>query len=461
MCPYADMAKLPKTPILSVEQHIDQFLEEWQKTTLLVNEAVRSKNMSILRTIDILPGMTRSNSINTEGKRHLNAAAEKLLLRQRLAAKLHRSTAVKALSEGLESHINKALKTGVLSEHAIIAKAINLLKAHPRDDGLYVFPVVFAPHADTTDFCIGPTRIISKQVFEAEMSKAWDRHDKDEDPHDIGAQLANDWRQHSADFDHFITVKVEGFEENMAWPAALDSAQMILNIFRMYFGFQTMDDVRIGNGFIWQTKRSSLRIADNEEICLSSSYGGNGSHLKSNWEDKFGHDLGGFALLLSSTITWPVVNDGQPDPMFERIAYFNRLVAEAYGEPHDLIRLVRLISALEALSLIESRDKAHNLANRCGLAGGWGDPQLYCTIYDAVSEGYSWRNAVVHGDAPPEFEVRNSFYKIERHLLHIYIGMLSLHAGIANDIRPRSVKSLRHEFANRIDMFFWAPSLVS
>lgn len=456
------MTGRPKTPVLSVEQHIEEFLEEWEATTLLVTEAVQAKDMSRLKDTDMLPGMKGSgNSINPAGMRHLGAAAEKLLLREKLAAKLQRWTAITALGQGLQAHIPKALKTGILSEHAIIAKAVAILRAYQRDDGLYVFPVVFAPRALTTDFNIGAGRIVAKPIFEAEMTDAWARLAVEEDEGGFAATLAEDWRQHSSDFDHFITVTMEGFEEKMAWSAALDAAQMMLNIFRMYFGFQTMDDVRIGNGFIWQSKRSSLRLTKTGNIWLSSSFGGNGSFLESGWEAQLSRDLCGFAMLLASTVTWPTVNNGRPDPMFERLIYFNRLIAEAYGEPHDPIRLVRLISALEALSLVGSRDKAHNLAHRCGAAGGWGDAHVYCKIYDAVREGYRWRNAVVHGDAPPVAEVRGAFLGIERHLIAIYQGMLSLHAGIANDVRPLSVATLRREFANRIDMFFWAPSLVT
>jgi tRNA 2-thiouridine synthesizing protein D len=39
-------------------------------------------------------------------------------------------------------------------------------------------------------------------------------------------------------------------------------------------------------------------------------------------------------------------------------------------------------------------------------------------------------------------------------------GMLALHAGIANAVSPKSVSTLR-EFDGPIDMFFWAPSLVT
>lgn len=165
-------------------------------------------------------------------------------------------------------------------------------------------------------------------------------------------------------------------------------------------------------------------------------------------------------MLLATVVSWHAYNDGRKNPILERLTYFNRLISEAYCEPHHPIRLVRLISGLEALSMISGPDKAHNLAHRCGAAGGWGDASAYCEIYDAIRDAYRWRNAVVHGDAPSEDEVLGAFYAVEKRLLDIYLGMLALHSGIANKFSPQSVATLRREFANRIDMFFWAPSLA-
>ena len=69
---------------------------------MLVAEALRAGNMSALKEIDFLPGMNGSgNTINREGMRQLEAAAEKLLLREKLAAKLQRRTAIEALGKGL------------------------------------------------------------------------------------------------------------------------------------------------------------------------------------------------------------------------------------------------------------------------------------------------------------------------------------------------------------------------
>jgi hypothetical protein len=443
--------------IRSVEQHLEAFLEEWQKTTLMVQERGRRGDTSFLRDIVMLNGMARANCVSKAGSAHLNLAAEALLMRLRLAAKLTRRTAREALIKGLEEHLPKALKNKRLSEHSVAKRAEAILLQHPRDDGLYLFPVVFAYRAKKTDFRVGAARIVARAVLDAELANAWAQHDAREDK--FAWRLGNDWKSHSEAFDHFIVVDVDGHEEEMAWPAARDAAESLLNLIRMFFGYDVMDDVRIGDGFVWQTSRSTMRITRDDFICLSTSMGGGVSHLEDNWVEPFDRHLSHFARLFSDIVTWHTVHDGRPDPLLERLTYFNRLIAEAYGEPHHPIRLVRLIAALEALTLVGSKDKSHDLAHRCGCTGGSGDPHRYCEIYDAVREAYHWRNAVVHGDAPSPAAVMGAFRRLERYLLDIYIGLLLLHAAIANAAHPRSIAALRREFAARIDMFFWSSDL--
>lgn len=425
----------------------------------MVQERAGRGDSSFLKDIAMLEGMDRANCVSKAGNAHLNAAAEALLEREQLSARLTLGTARKALLKGLSDHLPKALKTRRLSEHAIVARAKSNLAAHPRDDGLYFFPVVFAHQAKATDFRVGAARIAARSVLEAELAEAWARHDAAKD--EWARRLGEDWKKHSQRFDHYIVVEVNEHEEKMAWVAARDAAECLFNLIRMFFGYDTMDDVRIGDGFIWQETRSTMRITRDGFICLSTSLGGGVSHLKDDWVEPFDEHLRHFARLLADVVTWHTVQDGRPDTLFERLTYFNRLIAEAYCEPHHPVRLVRLIAALEALTVIAAQDKAHNLAHRCGCTGGSGDPARYCEIYDAVREAYRWRNAVVHGDAPPHAEVMRAFRQLERHLLDIYLGLLSLHAGIANAVRPRSIKALRREFAARVDMFFWSPSLAS
>jgi len=426
---------------------------------MMVQQRLQHGDTSFLKDIAILEDMDRANWVSKTGNAHLNAAANALLRRERLSTKLTRQTARKALIKGLSDHLPQALKTRTLSEHAILAKAKATLAAHPRDDGRYVFPVVFASGAKRTDFRVGAARIVAQSVLEEELTDAWARHDAGGEQ--WAKRLSEDWKKHSKAFDHFIVVDIQGHEATMAWPAARDAADCLLNLIRMFFGYDAMDDVRIGDAYVWQTTRSTMRLTPGDEILLSTSIGGGISHLQDDWVEAFDKRLGHFARLLADVVTWHTLGDDRPDPLLERLTYFNRLVAEAYAEPHHPIRLVRLTAALEALTLVGDRDKAHNLAHRCGCTGGCGDPSAYCEIYDAVREAYRWRNAVVHGDAPTHVDVMRAFRRLETHLLDIYLGLLSLHARIANGLRPRSISALRREFGARVDMFFWSPDLAT
>jgi hypothetical protein len=122
---------------------------------------------------------------------------------------------------------------------------------------------------------------------------------------------------------------------------------------------------------------------------------------------------------------------------------------------------VRLISALEALALLEGKDKAHQLAAYSALVGGWGSIGDGIKIYDRIRAAYHWRNAVVHGDAPAVRDVRRSFFEAEEYLLRIIVGFMSIFAAIATDTRPTSVRQLRRELKKRVDLFFWAPGLAA
>src|SRR5690606_34125610 len=139
-----------------------------------------------------------------------------------------------------------------------------------------------------------------------------------------------------------------------------------------------------------------------------------GTHLDDSWTGQFDQELGSFRYLLSG-IGFLLTRRQQPDsPVLERLLYAHRLIAEAYCEPHHRLRLVRLISSLEALALVGGKDKAHEVSMRAACAGGWSDPALACEIYDALRTAYHWRNAVVHGDAPSEGDVYRAFLGIER-----------------------------------------------
>lgn len=232
---------------LSPEQHIVQFLDAWQDSTIRIAEMMKVSDTSFLRDYVYLQGLSSANMVSKDGNKHLDDAASALLARENLSAKISHFTARKSLLSALSAHLSKALRTRQLSEHAIVTKAKVGLRSHKRDDGVYVFPVDFALSATSTDFRIGAARIISKSTADAEMVDTWESFYSTANG-DIENSLAKYWHEHSGAYDHVITVDVTGYEEEMAWPAARDAAETMLNIIRMFFNYSAMDDVRIGDG---------------------------------------------------------------------------------------------------------------------------------------------------------------------------------------------------------------------
>lgn len=241
----------------------------------------------------------------------------------------------------------------------------------------------------------------------------------------------------------------------MGWPTARECAEYVLNLVRMLFGFSRTDRIRLAGDFAVETNVSKLIIQMDGDKWLSNSTDRMASVLEDGWLDAFDAHLHQFSLTLSSYGLWLVSGTHSGNPVTERLRYAHALIAEAYCEPSDRIRIVRLVSALEALSLIEEKDKSHQLASRCASAGGWGNGRKAVEIFDAVKEAYRWRNAVVHGDAPHVGEVRAAFFLLERHLLDICLGFMVLFAEISAEVQPQSIRRLRREMKSRIDLFFW------
>lgn len=165
------------------------------------------------------------------------------------------------------------------------------------------------------------------------------------------------------------------------------------------------------------------------------------------------------APLLASFVSWLASGRHLGSPTVERLRYANLLIAEAYCEPSNYLRLVRLISALEAMAVIRGMDKAHELAVRCASVGGWSECDTANEIYDAVRNAYHWRNMVVHGDAPAEADVRKAFFLLERYTFRIFVGFLGFVSRIESTVKPKSIRRLAREIRGRIELYFYHPDL--
>jgi hypothetical protein len=453
------LRKSKNSPTVSLSSWVDLFVGEWVKTVLEVKGAIDRKDVeSAFRDTVILRGMDTNNYVNRDGYRHLVEAANTLLVQEKLDLRVTEETARDAILKGLSQHLPKARKRGVISESAIIDRAKVELRGIKFADGNYAFPVRLAPLAKKTDFAIGPIRILSKVLFLREFApnlrKTWPKSEK------LHRHLLKRWVLHLKEHDHIILVEMRGFEREMAWRMARECAEFSLNLVRMLFRFGRTSRIRLGGEFAVEMNQSTAILEPGGGVWFSASTGGMASVLEDGWLEVFDQHLSPFSSTLASYGLWLASGTHSGNPITERLRYSHRLIAEAYSEPSDYLRLVRLISALEALALLEGNDKAHQLASRCASAGGWGDTNRAIEIFDAVGFAYRWRNAVVHGDAPGFGDVRTAFFGVEKYLLYIVLGFTALFAEISVKKRPQSVRQLRRELARAIDLFFWEPNIA-
>ncbi|MBS0232537.1 MAG: hypothetical protein JSR99_03515 [Proteobacteria bacterium] len=433
---------------MTPEQHINAYLAEWLDG-LIIEDLPKDELVERMANMVPLDGeLGMNNYVSRKGYHHLCLAADLLLRRRREQRCLSQRSARKCLIESHFKHLEKVRQTGTLSEFAVVAGADKRIAELERDDGLYVLPLVFAPRAKESCFQVGPVTLMSKDCFKAQHGDAI-RQRTDGLAHD--RKFVAEWRAYSGRYDHFIAVAVEKHEAKMAWAVAREAADYMLNLIRMTFGYTSTRNIKIGGGHVQEQFHSTIMISKSGNVLFSSQSGPWGSHFDDRWMDRLDKELGASARLLSNFGSWITSGKDPGSPVLERLLYANSLLSGAYSEPHDHIRLVRLISALEALALVPPKQKAESLARRCSQVASSGDTTLRDSIFAAIIEAYRQRSAVVHGDAPSVTAVMEAFLGLERHILAIYMGFLELHARVYNKTRPQSIKHFRRAVGDFIE----------
>lgn len=445
----------------TVVEEIEYFGEQWLLTLDEVNKAVETKNFSALRDHVTLNGIRDGgNFVNRKGFEHLRNAVDRLLAEMGMTRRLSASTMEGFITKEFFEEVSRyKLGKKNFSIPAIISRARKHVESIVWDDGSYVFPVLFAPKAKNSNFRIGPATIIAKSVYLEEKREALERERANDDRHDR-LHFLEDWERYTERYDHFITVDMKGFEFELAWENGREVAEFCLNIVRLVFGYYHTRNIKLAGGFIWDETAAKLMMTDSGSAYLSTSGGPWGSHLEDSWVEIFESRVGFNSGTIASLCALIASGEQAGTPILERQRYAHQLIAEAYCEPHDHIRLVRLVSALEAIAVLEKSEKRQSLALNCAQAGGWADPGAANNIYEAVMAAYGVRNKIVHGDGAPIDEINRVFYDLEQYLLDIMEGYLFLYVRIANTANPKHVGHLRRELNRRIEMFFWDPSLA-
>lgn len=347
----------------------------------------------------------------------------------------------------------------VFSADAVASRAKSAAKSIPWVNGTYVLPTIFAPSAKKSDFRVGPVRIVNKGKFLAENEEVLQREKAGQEAK-WQMNFVEQWEAYIQRYDHFLTVDVTNCEQEMGWAAALETAEFALNLVRMTFTYQHTRNIKLGGGFLWEDKTANLIIDRDNNAWLSTRSGPWGSHLDDTWIDDVDHFQGGFSGIWMSYARVLASGASTARPVLERQQYAHQLIAEAYSEPHDHVRLVRLIAALEALAVLDGNNIRKTLALRCAFAGGWSDTNHADKIYRAVDHAYHVRSKIVHGVGATHEAIRTAFYELEQYLMDIVQGFSALYVAISKAVNPQSIAALRKEIDSRLSTFFWSPDLA-
>lgn len=440
----------------SIESEFCRFFDEWLKTVVSMSDArKRGELKTIMNEIRMLSGLKKANFVNQEGYSALESVAERLLLEKNLQHKVSGTTARKLIIKAFEEDLEKRDWKEV-SENAVITAVRRELGLLELKSGTYVFGASFSPFLKNFKFNMGPVSICSKARFYrenlTELRQTWDERE------DTRVVMLKHWVKYMAEFDHVITVRLLNYESSLGRDIARECSEFALNLIRTFFGYTHTKRMRLSSELGLEMGHASLVLED-EGVSFFHVGRGPSSHLDEQSMSEFETELTDLSNLFVSFVGWLDSGNFGQSPTIERLRYANKLIAEAYTEQSEHLRLVRVISALEALAIIRSNDKSHDLAVRCACVGAWGDMNRANQIYDVVRDAYRWRNNVVHGDSPSNTEIRSTFSRLEKHLFIIFTGFLSFFAKIESTVRPNSIRLLAREVRERIGLFAYHPEL--
>lgn len=443
--------------ITNPETDIANAFDAWVETQIKLNSDLNNRpklfeDLAILQGISADAGV--GNTISQDGMQLLFQASEKLIKRCKRGRQISTNTALRKLEAAFGNELKRAIKKRVFSEDAVCKATSAEIKGLTYEKATLVLPVVFSSGVSQTDISLGRIRLLSHLKFDTEFAQTIRMAAADTVAASYEFKVIRDWQKYVAKYDHFMLVEIEGFEPEIRRSVARDAAEMFLNIIRMYIGLSHADDMRLGEGYIWETRRSFLTLGEDGSPHFGWASGPFGAILPDDWQSRFEQQMVPHRNMLASFVNWFLREPSSENPVLERVAYTHHLIAQTYSEPHDQIRLVRLISALEALSLLTGDKKRERLADRCAAAGAFGDTEIRQDIQNATLLAYSVRNEVVHGDDPSPNKVRVALIGLDKFLMRIVLGFMQLHAHVLSEDSPQSIKPFRRAVENRWPDFF-------
>lgn len=438
---------------MKIKEHLESALNEVLELDRRLDEWANDPNRAPLGQDEVAIGSVLGNRLTTPaGAEHFRRATELLLQHEKLQTRISVETAYRCLDKELQVEIERSRKDGRWSLNAAIQRARRQLRQAVTFSGHCLFPAHIAARPARTDLRFGPVRVMCKSVFEEEFHPTI----KPDFPidEDVKSQPNNEsrllkrWGEYSKDYPFIVSVKIEGFELEMARPIARQAAEFVLNQLRLALEHRQAGAIRLSGDSKPDTHTSFLAISDGGETCGSYTMRGEGTSLPDDWPEELIQHVGAAKPMIDAIAERLVRGDPFTEPVVERIRYADQLFTEAMQDRSPRMALVKVVSALEALCVLPKAGKAKELELRCALACSFDDLEYYRKVKEAVGRAYEVRNRVVHGDAPDAIDAAMAMRGLRLYLYPVVVHLWSILIHIQNEHKPQSVRPLRRHMAS-------------
>lgn len=438
---------------MEIEEHLHIVLDEVMKLEERLRERAATPNRRPLGRDEMALGTVLGGRFVTPlGAEHLTKAAEILLHREGLQVRLSLGSARDILDEELKQEIEKLRATNDFSFEEAVERAADRMHSGCQLTGNCFFPAFIGSRGEEIDIRLGAARIMSRDVFERDFEAHIPRLDPTtSNLFRFGADLSENWRQLYDDYPYIISVQFKEYEEKMVEGAARSVAEFLLNLIRIMLPHHQALRVRLSGERRPETQTAFLGVSDDGTTFGKSSQGVEGAIIPDNWPDEFLYNISPAKHMITTIIDQLISGKPLNFPVIQRVHFADQLIMEAYQDPSPIMAIVKLVSALEALAVLTSKDKKKaTLELRCALAGGGGNSDTVRSIRQAIGNAYRARNEIVHGDAPEHDAAINAMNELHAHILEIVLNLWGVLISIDNVHRPNDAKAL----AKRVEVFF-------
>lgn len=408
------------------------------------------------RDMIALGNVLGGRSITPEGAAHFRDAVAALLECQNLQSRISSQSARKCLDTELQREISRAQTRSQISFDTVISRTIAALHDTRTFSGDCFFPALVTHEDQAVDLRFGPVRLISRDIFDIEYAPRIDDSAAAAATAQDGSdwslkRILGGWRSIAAPYAFMVVVRIKGFEQEMAKPAARQAAEFTLNLLRIIAPHRMGPRIRLAGDSRPETEQAFLTLSNDGQLGGSLREGGEGAILPDDWPTVLLRCLGEAKPMVDALAARLVSGAPITDSVTERIRYADQLFTEAFQDSSPRLALVKMVSALESLAVLPRQRKRQTLEVRCALACGEGDLDYMRNVRRVVGQAYRIRNDVVHGDAPDPLKASRAIDELQAYLLSIVLHLWRVLASIQVQHQPESISVLRQRAAELYD----------